>query len=97
MAFKLHPAAKEELEDAFDFYRENGGLELAKDFATEVQRVAEMLVANPGFGSEIGVGLRSYPTRRFPYLLVYEVEDEELLILAVGHQHRLPGYWRRRR
>jgi plasmid stabilization system protein ParE len=41
MAFKLHPAAKEELEDAFDFYRENGGLELAKDFASEVQPVAE--------------------------------------------------------
>jgi plasmid stabilization system protein ParE len=97
MPFKLHPEAQIELEEAFDFYRENGGLELAKDFVTEVQRVAEFLVVNPGFGAAIGTGQRSYPTRRFPYMLVYEIHDEELLILAVGHQHRLPGYWRRRR
>jgi plasmid stabilization system protein ParE len=97
MSFSFHPEAQTELEEAFEFYRENGGLELAKDFVSEVGRVAEFLVSNPGFGATADTGLKSYPTKRFPYMLVYEVDGEEVLILAVGHQHRLPGYLRRRR
>lgn len=33
---------------------------------------------------------------RFPYLIIYAVLPKELLVLAVGHQHRRPGYWRDR-
>jgi hypothetical protein len=33
MSFSFHPEAQTELEEAFEFYRENGGLELAKDFS----------------------------------------------------------------
>jgi len=32
----------------------------------------------------------------FPYSLVYEVRESELLILAVAHTSRKPGYWRNR-
>jgi hypothetical protein len=30
---------------------------------------------------------------RFPYGLVYQVIDDEILILAVMHLHRYPTYW----
>jgi hypothetical protein len=33
---------------------------------------------------------------RFPYLVIYAPLPDELLVLAVGHQHRKPGYWRER-
>jgi hypothetical protein len=33
---------------------------------------------------------------RFPYGLVYEVSGEEIVIVAVMHLHRRPGYWRDR-
>jgi hypothetical protein len=33
---------------------------------------------------------------RFEYALVYALLEHELLIVAVHHQHRRPGYWRRR-
>jgi hypothetical protein len=32
----------------------------------------------------------------FPYDVVYQVEQDELQVLAVAHQHRKPGYWRER-
>lgn len=33
----------------------------------------------------------------FPYAVLYTVEDTHVLILAVMHCHRKPGYWRKRR
>ena len=33
---------------------------------------------------------------RFPYLVIYAPLLGGLLVLAVGHQHRTPGYWRER-
>jgi hypothetical protein len=36
-------------------------------------------------------------TRRFPYILYYRLVDaDEVLIVAVAHARRRPGYWLRR-
>jgi len=40
--------------------------------------------------------LRRVLVRRFPYALIYVVDRDGCLILAVMHLHRLPGYWRGR-
>jgi hypothetical protein len=34
---------------------------------------------------------------RFPYAIVYEVLNRELLIIAVTHTSRRPGYWLKRK
>ena len=34
--------------------------------------------------------------RRFPYAVIFEVLSEEILVLAVAHTSRQPGYWRDR-
>lgn len=41
--------------------------------------------------------LRHGVLRRFPYCVVFEVKDDQsLLILAVAHTSRDPNYWRNR-
>ncbi|MBC7976640.1 MAG: type II toxin-antitoxin system RelE/ParE family toxin [Myxococcales bacterium] len=30
---------------------------------------------------------------RYPYLIAYIIRDPQIVILAVAHQHRQPGYW----
>jgi plasmid stabilization system protein ParE len=37
--------------------------------------------------------VRSRVVRRYPYLLVYVVRDAKVVIIAVAHQRREPGYW----
>lgn len=32
---------------------------------------------------------------RFPYAVLYRAEAEQILLVAVIHLHRRPGYWRR--
>lgn len=97
MSNTVHPEAQRELEEAFAFYRDRGGAALARAFLNEFGRVAEMLVANPGFGTPAGSNRRTYPFRRFPYSLIYRPTVDGVRILVVGHQNRLPGYWLRRK
>lgn len=96
MDYSLDPLAEKELEGAFNYYRDQGGINLAKAFVTEFERVATLLCNNTGFGSPAGGERRSYPLRRFPYSLIYRSTTTGLRILVVGHQHRRPKYWRDR-
>jgi plasmid stabilization system protein ParE len=43
-----------------------------------------------------GRRLRRLLVPRFPYGLLYRVEDERIFIVAVAHFSRRPGYWRSR-
>jgi hypothetical protein len=49
--YSLHPEATRELEEALAFYREQGGIGLARAFLLEFERVATLLVSNSGFGT----------------------------------------------
>ena len=33
---------------------------------------------------------------RFPYHVVYRLEDDEIVILAIAHMKRRPGFWKHR-
>ena len=39
---------------------------------------------------------RRYLMARFPYGVVYRIEGETVLVFAVAHLRRRPGYWRNR-
>jgi hypothetical protein len=43
-----------------------------------------------------GIELRRVVVRGFPYQLVYGALNGELIVFAVAHLHRRPGYWRAR-
>ena len=39
---------------------------------------------------------RKLNTDRFPYQIVYLIEGETIIVVAVMHQSRKPGYWKER-
>ncbi|MHB9003921.1 MAG: type II toxin-antitoxin system RelE/ParE family toxin [Coriobacteriia bacterium] len=41
--------------------------------------------------------IRKLVLAKFPYSLIYEIDGDVVLILAVAHQRRRPHYWRERR
>jgi hypothetical protein len=40
-----------------------------------------------------GVDARTWRVARFPYLVVYAHERERVVVLAIAHTKRRPGYW----
>jgi plasmid stabilization system protein ParE len=51
---------------------------------------------SPGTGSPDMFGTRFCRLKKFPYRLVYVEEPTRVLVIAVPHDRRKPGYWRRR-
>lgn len=88
---------QEELQSAVDWYerRETG---LGERFVQEYERCLDLIVERPdSFGLEPyarGGGEGRYLTfHRFPYRLISTVSHNTLLLVAVAHASRRPGYW----
>jgi len=62
----------------------------------EVERAVRRIISFPQHGSPYLVETRRIVLRRFPYSVVYWPDPEDLLVVAVAHQRRKPGYWRSR-
>jgi toxin ParE1/3/4 len=89
---KYHEAAEDELLNEIGYLelRANG---LGRRFFTEAQTAENLLAQFPESAPEILPGIRKRVLRKFPYSLIYTIEADELLILAVAHHSRRPGYW----
>jgi plasmid stabilization system protein ParE len=92
---RLLSEACRELEAAASFYdSESPGL--GRDFALEVQRLCRRIADAPMAGTEVRPSVRRRILRRFPYSILYAFERDEVIVIAVAHQHRRPGYWEQR-
>ncbi len=90
----LSPAEEEMAEASLRYETASNGL--GKEFLDDLQRTVDMLREHPKLGRPAGRGLRQAPFRRFPFLLIYADEPDQLIVVAVAHQKRRPGYWRGR-
>ena len=69
---------------------------MGASFLDDVQRVIDSLREYPYAGVGIDDQLRRMLLARFPFGLIYAVASNELVIIAVAHHGREPGYWRAR-
>jgi plasmid stabilization system protein ParE len=89
---RYHEAAEEELLNEIG-YLELRGKGLGRRFFAEVQRAEKFISQFPESAEEIRPGIRKRVLRKFHYSLIYSIEKDGLLILAVAHHSRRPGYW----
>lgn len=90
----LSPAEEEMTEAALFYESRSGGL--GNDFLDDVQQAVDRLSAYPHSGEPIDSGLKRMPLHRFPFSLIYALEQTGIVIVAVAHYGRAPGYWRSR-
>lgn len=84
--------AKQELEDAFAYYQtELQGLGLV--FKNEIKSSLKRISKHPEAWSVEINEVRKALLHRFPYKILYSIENDCILILAIAHQHRKPDYW----
>ena len=84
--------AQQELDDAVAWYNEQA-TGLGQEFLDELDRVVRRAVTFPMSCPEIEPGVRRCLLARFPYGLIYGVDGETLVVVAVAHLHREPRYW----
>ena len=95
MKIRYLEVARDEIREAADYYAAISpdlGMAFKRELRQLMRLVATMPLAWPASGNHT----RKCLMTRFPYLVIYAPLPGELLVLAVGHQHRQPGYWRER-
>ena len=96
---RFHPAARDEYVAAAERY-EISRAGLGEDFLGEVEayvdRVASGQLPGSAFSTGARANIRRLPLRRFPYVLYFEIKPDLVIVWAVSHARREPGYWRRR-
>ena len=92
----FHRLAAREFRLARSWYR-GRSLSAADRFRDEVDRVVRRICEAPLQGAIFRGPFRWMCTRRFPYLLFYEVVDSSVIrVYAVAHARRRLGYWLKR-
>jgi toxin ParE1/3/4 len=95
MTYSFHPEADVEFKEAILYYSEKSR-SLGLAFYSEIEYAIERIVKNPFLYRVIDEDVRRCLTKRFPYAILYSIEDDYILILAVMHCSRDPLYWKHR-
>ena len=93
----FHRLARRELDEALAWYGERSQQARA-GFRLKLIDAVERIIKDPLAHAVLEKPYRCVRVRRFPYVLIYEERAENrILIVAVAHTSRRPGYWRRRK
>jgi len=91
-----HPAAQAELEAEVLYCegeRRNAGSHARADISESVLLVQKY----SAIGRKGRSGARQVVTRRYRFVVHYELLDDQIVVFAVAHPKRQPGYWHSRR
>ncbi len=89
---QYHPEAQEEYQHAYQWYALRSK-QAAHRFELEVERVLQLIAANPAMFAAYDETHRLAVLRRYPYCIVYQVFEESIYVVAIAHARRAPDYW----
>ena len=95
----LEEAAEEAVEAVAWYEQEHPGLGIEFDHAVNaaldlLEDEVIPLTNLPGIAGAIGV--KRLVLRRFPFDIVVRESADEIIVIAIAHHSRRPGYWRNR-
>jgi plasmid stabilization system protein ParE len=92
MNIRFLPMAAREVDDAVAWYDEQAR-DLGLEFLDELDRVIRLAKSYPHLATRVGPDFGRFLFARFPYSLIYSLDQGTLIVIAVAHQHRNPRYW----
>ena len=91
---ELAPALSD-LDEALGYYG-NISPFFAQALMDEIKTAKRLITEYPRAWKPMSGGMRGFPLHRYPYTIIYQADDNEILIVAYAHFKRRPNYWRNR-
>ncbi len=88
----ITPKANLQIEQAILWYNDINP-ELTVDFVSSLDATIQVILAKPLLFQKVSRMYRKTNLVRFPYKVVYAVEDKSLIIAAVTHHKRSNKHW----
>ena len=92
MTVEFMASATAELEDAVEWYDQQS-YGRGNELRAEVTRAIERILIFPNGWARLSKRTRRCQTKKFPYGVIYQVRGDTILIVAIAHLSRKPGYW----
>lgn len=95
MKLRRLPAVDAEAIEAVQYYSAIDpklGERLIKEFEASLDRIQRF----PSGWRPIDSELRQCVVKGFPYVVIYALRGEEIIVVALANTHRRPRYWRNR-
>jgi plasmid stabilization system protein ParE len=89
---EYHSGARDDFDESVDWYGKRS-VGAAIGFVAAVEEAIEKIVADPARFPSAHGGCRNCTVNRYPFRLVFRDETDRLVIVAVAHAKRRPGYW----
>lgn len=86
------PPSDKELDDAIIYYNDQFP-GLGAQFFEELVKAVELIQKFPQAWKKVGKHTHKLHLKRFPYIVLYIPEKDKILVTAIAHQHRNPGYY----
>ncbi len=86
------PEAEQEMLEAAQYYHSQSP-GLGRDYLFEVERAVRSIATSPQTWPILEGDLRRRLIRRFPCGILYRIDPDEIVIIAVAHLRKKPGYW----
>jgi len=92
---ELHPGALDDALSGYAWYLEHS--EKAADvFFAELERAFDFILKEPEAWPPYLHGTRHFLLRDYPHSVVFKMRGDAVIVYAVAHARRRPGYWRSR-
>ena len=91
----VQPEAETDLDNSYRWYEERRA-GLGQEFLVEVDRAFCRIAESPLRPKERYRGTRRVALRRFPYVVLYLAQDDQVFVLGVLHERRSPARFRAR-
>jgi plasmid stabilization system protein ParE len=84
--------ARREYDEAKEFYEtEQPGL--GSQFEEQIRHSLLRIQQNPQAWPPERKEIWRYIVHKFPYKILYSIQDNKIVVLAFAHLHRQPDYW----
>ncbi|MBK9015865.1 MAG: type II toxin-antitoxin system RelE/ParE family toxin [Saprospiraceae bacterium] len=91
----FHQLALEEIQDAHDWYeQQRTGLGL--EFMDAIDEVVQRILSIPKSHPVVYQQRRKALPARFPYLIIFELHGDVIVVVAIIHASRNPQRWQER-
>lgn len=92
MNIRISKLAQLEIDDAVVWF-DSQSQGLGTRFLDDIDRTLRRIVTFPLSCGEIETDIRRCLLTRFPYGIIYGIDNDKIIVIAVAHLHREPRYW----
>ena len=92
MKVRFLTLAQQEVDEAVAWFGERADGK-GVDCLDELDRIVRLVKTYPFAAPQIDLEIRRRLFARFPYSLIYGIDHNTIVVIAVAHSRRAPHYW----